>query len=50
MLAVTRYAPGDAAPGGTDAVTGGRALLTLLTYLAVFVAVAAFTVRRRDIA
>lgn len=47
MLAVTRYAPGDAAPGGTDAVTGGRALLT---YLAVFVAVAAFTVRRRDIA
>jgi len=49
VFALTRSAPGEPPSGVTDAVTGTRALLTLLCYAAVFIAVAAFPVRRRDV-
>ncbi len=49
VRAVTVTAPGEAPPGVTDAVTGTRALLTLLCYTAVLIASAALTVRRRDV-
>jgi|Tabmets5t2r1_1033131.scaffolds.fasta_scaffold24642_2 ABC-2 type transport system permease protein len=39
----------EPAPGVTDAVGEGRALLTLVAYLVVAVAVAAWTFRRRDV-
>lgn len=42
--------PGGAPPGVTGAVTGGRALVTLLAYIGVFVAVSAVAARRRDVA
>jgi ABC-2 type transport system permease protein len=40
----------EPAPGVTDAVGGGRALLTLAVYLIVAVAIAAWTSHRRDVA
>jgi ABC-type transport system involved in multi-copper enzyme maturation permease subunit len=49
VYAVTGIASADAPPGVRDAVGGGRALLTLLGYAIVFVAVAVFTTRRRDV-
>jgi ABC-2 type transport system permease protein len=49
VAAVTGSAPGEPPPGVTDAVSGGRALLTLLCYAAVFVAASALAVRRRDV-
>lgn len=42
--------PGEAPPGVTDAVSGGRALLTLVVYAVVFAAVSAVAIRRRDVA
>lgn len=50
VYAVSAVAPGEPPPGVTDAVTGTRALLTLLAYGAVFVAVTALTLQRRDVA
>lgn len=50
VYAVTRAAPGEPPPGVTDAVTGTRAVLTLLCYAVVFIAVTAVAVRRRDVA
>ncbi len=50
IYAVTGIAAGDAPPGVRDAVSGDRALLTLLGYAVLFMALAAFTTRRRDVA
>ena len=41
--------PGDVAPGVSDAVTGTRATVTLLLYLALFVAAGASLLRRQDV-
>jgi ABC-2 type transport system permease protein len=41
---------GEAPPGVIDAVTGGRATLGLVLYVAAFAAAGAFLVRRRDVA
>lgn len=41
--------PGDVAPGVTDAVTGTRATVTLVLYLALFVAAGASLLRRQDV-
>ncbi|WP_427892545.1 ABC transporter permease [Kribbella sp. GL6] len=49
VFSVTGMAAADAPPGVRDAVGGGRALLTLIAYCAVFTALAAWTVRRRDV-
>ncbi|TDU83528.1 ABC-type transport system involved in multi-copper enzyme maturation permease subunit [Kribbella voronezhensis] len=49
VYAVTGMASADAPPGVREAVGGDRALLTLLGYALVFIAVAAFTTRRRDV-
>jgi len=46
---VTGMAAADAPPGVRDAVGGGRALLTLLAYCAIFAVLAAWTTRRRDV-
>jgi ABC-2 type transport system permease protein len=43
-------AAGAATPGITDAVSGGRAAVTLTAYVVVSVAVAAVVLRRRDVA
>ena len=40
---------GEAPPGVIDAVTGGRATLSLAIYVAAFVALGAVLVRRRDV-
>lgn len=40
---------GEAPPGVVDAVTGGRATLSLALYVAAFVAAGALLVRRRDV-
>lgn len=42
-------ASGEAPPGVVDAVTGGRATLSLALYVTAFVAAAALVVRRRDV-
>jgi ABC-2 type transport system permease protein len=42
-------ASGEAPPGVIDAVTGGRATLSLAVYVAAFVALGALLVRRRDV-
>jgi ABC-type transport system involved in multi-copper enzyme maturation permease subunit len=49
VFSVTGMAAADAAPGVRDAVGGGRALLTLLAYCAIFAVLAAWTTRRRDV-
>lgn len=49
VYAVTRAAPGEPPPGVTDAVTGTRAVFTLLCYAAVFVAVTAVALGHRDV-
>jgi ABC-2 type transport system permease protein len=49
VYAVTRGAPGELPPGVTDAVSGSRALVTLLCYAAFFAVCSAVTVRRRDV-
>ncbi|MGZ0153252.1 ABC transporter permease [Kribbella sp. WER1] len=49
VFSVTGMAAADAPPGVRDAVGGGRALLTLIGYCAVFAALAAWTTRRRDV-
>jgi ABC-type transport system involved in multi-copper enzyme maturation permease subunit len=41
---------GEAPPGVVDAVTGGRATLSLALYVAAFAAAGAWLVRRRDVA
>jgi ABC-2 type transport system permease protein len=41
---------GEAPPGVVDAVTGGRAALSLALYVAAFAAAGAWLVRRRDVA
>jgi hypothetical protein len=45
-----RVATGAATPGVTDAVSGGRAVLTLAVYVALSATVAAVALRRRDVA
>ena len=50
VFAVTGMTATDAPPGVRDAVSGDRALWTLLGYAAVFVVLALVTTRRRDIA
>jgi ABC-2 type transport system permease protein len=42
-------ASGEAPPGVVDAVTGGRATLSLAVYVAAFIALGALLVRRRDV-
>ena len=49
VYAVSRSVAGDPPPGVSDAVGGGRALLTLLCYAAVLAVAAAATLRRRDV-
>ena len=49
VFSVTGMSPADAPPGVRDAVSGDRALLTLLGYVAVFVILAMVTTRRRDV-
>lgn len=49
VFALTRFAPGEPPPGVTHAVTGTRALITLLCYAVAFVTVSALAVRRRDV-
>jgi ABC-2 type transport system permease protein len=49
VFSVTGMAAADAPPGVRDAVGGGRALLTLVAYCAIFVVLATWTTRRRDV-
>ena len=49
VFSVTGMVAADAPPGVRDAVGGGRALLTLLAYCAIFAILAAWTTRRRDV-
>ncbi len=49
VFSVTGMTAADAPPGVRDAVSGDRALLTMLGYAVVFIALAAVTVRRRDV-
>lgn len=49
VFSVTGMSTADAPPGVRDAVSGDRALLTVLGYAAVFVVLAVVTTRRRDV-
>lgn len=49
VFSVTGMTPADAPPGVRDAVSGDRALLTVLGYAVVFVVLAVVTTRRRDV-
>jgi hypothetical protein len=49
VFSVTGMLAADAPPGVRDAVSGERALLTLLAYTLAFAALALSTTRRRDI-
>jgi ABC-type transport system involved in multi-copper enzyme maturation permease subunit len=49
IFTVTGMAANDAPPGVRDAVSGGRALITLLGYTLAFAALAAYFTRRRDV-
>jgi ABC-type transport system involved in multi-copper enzyme maturation permease subunit len=49
VFSVTGMIAADAPPGVRDAVSGERALLTLLGYTLVFALLAAVTMRRRDV-
>ncbi|MEV6416052.1 ABC transporter permease subunit [Kribbella sp. NPDC051718] len=49
VFSVTGMNSADAPPGVRDAVSGDRALLTVLGYAAVFVVLAVVTTRRRDV-
>jgi ABC-type transport system involved in multi-copper enzyme maturation permease subunit len=49
VFSVTGMNTADAPPGVRDAVSGDRALLTVLGYAAVFVVLAVVTTRRRDV-
>ncbi len=49
VFSVTGMTAADAPPGVRDAVSGDRALLTMLGYAVVFIALAAVTTRRRDV-
>jgi hypothetical protein len=49
VFSVTGMNPADAPPGVRDAVSGDRALLTMLGYAVVFVVLAVVTTRRRDV-
>lgn len=49
VFAVTGMASNDAPPGVRDAVSGGRALITLLGYTFAFAGLAAYFTRRRDV-
>ncbi|GAA0929943.1 hypothetical protein GCM10009554_12660 [Kribbella koreensis] len=49
VFSVTGMSSADAPPGVRDAVSGDRALLTVLGYAAVFVVLAVVTTRRRDV-
>jgi ABC-type transport system involved in multi-copper enzyme maturation permease subunit len=49
VFSVTGMITADAPPGVRDAVSGERALLTLLGYTLVFALLAAVTMRRRDV-
>jgi ABC-2 type transport system permease protein len=49
VYALTSSSPGELPPGVGDAVSGSRALLTLMCYAAFFVLASAVTLRRRDV-
>lgn len=49
VFAVTGMAANDAPPGVRDAVSGGRALITMLGYTLAFAVLAAYSTRRRDV-
>jgi ABC-type transport system involved in multi-copper enzyme maturation permease subunit len=49
VFSVTGMAASDAPPGVRDAVGGGRALLTLFAYCAVFALLSLWTTRHRDV-
>jgi ABC-type transport system involved in multi-copper enzyme maturation permease subunit len=49
VFSVTGMVAADAPPGVRDAVSGGRALATLVAYGLVFVGLAMWTTRRRDV-
>jgi ABC-2 type transport system permease protein len=49
VFSVTGMSTADAPPGVRDAVSGDRALLTVLGYAAVFVVLAVVSTRRRDV-
>ncbi|GAA1577171.1 hypothetical protein GCM10009789_33370 [Kribbella sancticallisti] len=49
VFSITGMTAADAPPGVRDAVSGDRALLTMLAYALIFAVLAAVTTRRRDV-